>query len=170
MKPTKFGLAIAALISLLSACGRRGEVTQSQPSAADRALKRIKTVSSTRPVTWDPPADAIVAGSSRYVVLKAGKGHEPVRADKGIICNIAYVVYGRDGKQVTASAAWLQDYDGYRPEMRSVLGGMTAGEIRRAWITERNGKKRVIDIEMSSLFIDRPEPSPATRPESRSPH
>lgn len=138
----------AFLLYLVSiACAPRREL--------DAAEQRLLLVSRHTPAQWEIPATARAAGPSPYLVLQEGEGTARAEPGKFYVCNLTYVTYDDQGRQLQIFPANLQDFDGFRPQMRAVLAGMRAGEIRRAWMIYDDGARRIVDVEMTGLWIDK---------------
>jgi hypothetical protein len=116
-------------------------------SAADSSrTAHLERVIAANPLPALPPAGPDVSPQS--IVLSTGSGTVHPGPGKDFFVNLAIVDY-KHGH--TASTATLQDFDGYSPEMQSILRQMVAGEVRRIW-TCSAGQCDVSDIELLTTW------------------
>lgn len=107
---------------------------------------------------WPPPPDAERHSPGVMTkVLTVGKGKMTPQLSRQHVLGIAYAEYDREGRVRKHAPLVVQAIDLAPPAWQEVLLQMKLGEVRRAWIAMPDGKTAIMDFEVRSFSVVRPD-------------
>lgn len=161
----KSGRAFALVVSiaLLAAACRERAIPDTKPTAV--AAPNISQGGKSRlghdvppQAVWPPADDASrLSGEIVSKLIEPGTGDQRPEKNKNHVLGIAYAVYDKEGHVRRYVPLMVQAMDLAPATWAQVLTQMRKGEVRRAWIEMPDGSTDIIDFEIRSFSVIRPD-------------
>jgi hypothetical protein len=155
--------ALAVIAAVAATSCQRDEVQVSQHIEPPRAVAREAGGSLLgrdvpAAAVWPPPTDT-VRSSGRVIskIITQGIGTSTPELNKNHVLGIGFATYERSGRVSKHVPLMVQAIDLAPDTWREVLLQMKRGEVRRAWITMPDGTTTIMDFEIRSCSVIRPD-------------